>query len=628
MTRLPQRPDLEWKEDGTPVASAFDDIYFSRSDGLEETRAVFFQACGLPDRWKTRESFCIGELGFGTGLNFLALVELWLASEKTDTAWLDFMTVEKHPMRSADAAQALSRWPDLAPLAAELVANWPEQTAGLQRIIFPDWRVSLTVFIGDAGDWLSSTDFKADAWFLDGFAPSKNDAMWSDDVLNGLGAHAASGCLVGTYTVAGHVRRGLQAAGFEVSKQPGFGRKRERLEAIWPDNSSPERGEADIYLSRTGAPDFEKVVIIGAGIAGASLARSFAERGKSVTLIDGADGPASGASGNPYGLVMPRLDAADTPQARFLIQSYLYALKFYARFAPHTFHEVTVHQRPQSDAETLRFSKLLDDPPLNADWLEDGSETGLTALFHKGAFLISPARLVEALTHHSKITCKYGEKVQSVSDLKAEYGELTLFIISSGADQLTVDLGLPLAGKQGQIEYVCGMERVERPAAEASGFYALRLDDELVFGATFEPIELSAKAQISDEARTHNLTEAQKLSPGWIAHIDPAKLESRASTRVTTPDRMPIAGALFDEDVMENLLSPLRNGARVTGECPEVSSVFVMTGLGARGFTFAPLLADLIVSQTMGSPLPLARSEQEIVSPVRFLIRAMRKGQR
>ncbi|HBH90793.1 MAG TPA: FAD-dependent cmnm(5)s(2)U34 oxidoreductase, partial [Hyphomonadaceae bacterium] len=125
MTRLPSRPNLDWKDDGTPVATAFDDVYFSRSDGLEETRAVFFRACGLPERWRDHKSFTIAELGFGTGLNFLALVDLWLGSERRSDGWLDFLTVEKHPMAADDARRSLARWPELKTYADQLLASWP-----------------------------------------------------------------------------------------------------------------------------------------------------------------------------------------------------------------------------------------------------------------------------------------------------------------------------------------------------------------------------------------------------------------------------------------------------------------------------------------------------------------------
>ncbi len=623
MTRLPSRPNLDWKDDGTPVATAFDDVYFSRSDGLEETRAVFFRACGLPDRWRDQKSFTIAELGFGTGLNFLALVDLWLGSDRRSDGWLDFLTVEKHPMASDDARRSLERWPELTAYADQLLASWPEQTMGLQRIVFPQWRISLSIFIGDAADWFNSVDFKADAWFLDGFAPAKNETMWSEDILRGLGEHAKPGCLVGTYTVAGHVRRGLSAAGFEVSKQPGFGRKRERLEAIFP-AAATANARTDIFLRDVPKHEFDEVIVVGAGIGGASVARQFAEAGIPVTVLDRAESPASGASGNPYGLVMPRLDAADTPQARFLIQSYLYALKFYERSAPQFAHSVSVTQVPQSDSEIKRFSKLLEDPPLNEARLSAGDDE-IASLIHHGAALIEPENLVTALLEHPKIECRWG---QAVNTLEGICSDKTLVVLSAGhlVSGLLPDMAEWISGKAGQVELSQSLAGEEPAKAIASGSYALRKNGDLLFGATFEAFAGDQPAT-TDAARGHNLEAFGLLAPDWAENLDEARLVSRASVRATTPDRFPIAGCWFDRSETLLNLAPLQHGAPVKGGAVSGGDVYVMAGLGARGFTFAPLLADLIVSQALGRPLPLARSEQEMVSPVRFLVRAIRKGQ-
>ena len=66
---------LGWNAVGTPVSNQFDDVYFSNVNGLEETRYVFLQQNNLPQRWQDYDQrrFVIGETGFGTGLNFLAV---------------------------------------------------------------------------------------------------------------------------------------------------------------------------------------------------------------------------------------------------------------------------------------------------------------------------------------------------------------------------------------------------------------------------------------------------------------------------------------------------------------------------------------------------------------------------
>ena len=134
----------------------------------------------------------------------------------------------------------------------------------------------------------------------------------SNEVLQGVAARSAPGARAATFTVAGQVRRGLSAAGFEVRRAPGHGRKRERLEAIFPgqglDPADPGR-----------------VAVIGAGIAGASVVRALRRLGVEPVHFE-AETPGAGASGNPAGLVTPRLDAGLGPIARLAAQAYLRAL--------------------------------------------------------------------------------------------------------------------------------------------------------------------------------------------------------------------------------------------------------------------------------------------------------------
>ena len=613
MARLPDKPDLEWKEEGTPVSRVFDDVYFSLSDGLEETRSVFLKPCGLPERWQHRKSFTVAELGFGSGLNFLGLLDLWLASDRRPDAWLHFVSVEKFLMTAEDAAKVLGRWSGIR--AEELIARWPVRTRGLQRIMFEQFNVTLTLYVGDVRDWLKSHEFKADAWFLDGFAPAKNESMWSENIFGELASHSAEGCRIGTYTVAGAVRRGLAAAGFEVSKAEGFGRKRERLEAV---RNGPMREfcEPDIFLTSVSPVRPANVTVIGAGIAGASVARSFASRGVPVRVIDQENAPASGASGNPMALIMPRLDAADTSQARFLIQSYLYALSFYRRLEPGGVKPVDVCQRAQ-----------LADPPLDETWFAGDLTPDQSILTHKNAGMIYPEKIVSALLDHPLIECAFDQNINDINKRVDEADNQTLFVIAAGQQSgyILKEMQLPLAGKQGQVEF--GRLANDRGvSALASGTYALSDGPNFLFGATFEDISDDQAPAVNEAARSENLEGLRTLKPDWVDDVSRANLSSRASVRSTTPDRFPVMGAVFSADDVSEALAPIRMGARVSQSAPSNPNLFVVTGLGSRGFTFAPLLAETLVSLALEAPSPLARSELELIAPVRFLVRAMRRG--
>jgi tRNA U34 5-methylaminomethyl-2-thiouridine-forming methyltransferase MnmC len=210
----PDHPELDWRDGTIPVATRFDDPYFSLSGGLAETRHVFLQGNGLPARF--RDGFRIAELGFGTGLNLLATV---LANP--GPGHLTFTSFEAFPMAAPDIARALAAFPELAPIAPEFLAQW---ASGATTLHFPN--LSAHIILGDARQTLPAWDGLADAWFLDGFSPAKNPELWSPDLMQEIARHTRPGGTFATYTAAGHVRRALADAGFTVTRHPGFGRKR------------------------------------------------------------------------------------------------------------------------------------------------------------------------------------------------------------------------------------------------------------------------------------------------------------------------------------------------------------------------------------------------------------------
>ncbi len=224
----PLRPaSLKWR-DGTPYSDIFDDVYFSASDGLAESRYVFLQGNDLPARFASADHFTIGETGFGTGLNFLLSLAAWRESAPP-AAHLHYLSVEKHPLSIADLRRVSRLWPALAAPAEELLSLYPPLLGGRHQLQLRDGRVTLTLLLGDALALLPDVQTVVDAWYLDGFAPAKNPAMWSAGVLREVARLSRPGTSFATFTAAGAVRRELQAAGFTVHKRAGFGRKREML---------------------------------------------------------------------------------------------------------------------------------------------------------------------------------------------------------------------------------------------------------------------------------------------------------------------------------------------------------------------------------------------------------------
>ena len=291
--------ELEWQQvDGVdiPVSKQFGDVYFSKANGLLETRHVFLNGNDLSERLAQladSEQFIVGETGFGTGLNFLALWQLWQNVRPNNNSRLHFISVEKYPLSKADLARALATWDELAPLSKRLLESYPFALAGCHRLSFDDERISLDVWFGDASECfpLIQNNHPINAWFLDGFAPSCNPELWQEQIFKHIMRLSAQGTTFASFSVAGVLKRALQSYGVEITRSKGFGHKREMLKAIWKNTDDQIQND----LKKHNQPNTQeqnhqkhtiqkhysqkKTAIIGAGIAGLTTAWTLAQRG-------------------------------------------------------------------------------------------------------------------------------------------------------------------------------------------------------------------------------------------------------------------------------------------------------------------------------------------------------------
>lgn len=616
MARLLTFPRINWGLDGAPVAAAHDDVYYSAEDGLEETRAVFLHGCGLPEGWTGRGQFTVAETGFGTGLNFLALWQLWRKHRPAPDAQLTFVSFERYPLAEEDARRALSAWPELEHLSMRLLSRWPAPVRGVRELRFPDDGVRLVLHLGDIADMLPEAVFQADAWFLDGFSPAKNADMWSPQIYPEIARHSAPGATLGTFTVAGAVRRGLAGVGFEVRKAEGHGRKRERLEARLALLPQPL---PDTFGLRSPQERPRRIAILGAGIAGAVLAHRLKADGFEPEVFDPAPTPASGASGNPLGLLMPRLDGADTAEAALLIDAYLAARSFY-RGLPEA-EETDVLQLPRNAVDVARFEKLIADPPLP---LEDLEAARGGALLHKRALIVKPApliaRLLEGVTLHLGAPVSVDMKTTSVCGSRFE-----AVILANGMQAAAIAPILPLEARLGQVDWSEGSVAAP-PSAIVSGSYALAIGHQRLWGATFKKADGSYLPEGTSEARQENFAALEKLSPWWLSSVRSGPVLSRASLRATTPDRLPLIGAVPDAAAAETVFAGLKKGRAAAADAPSCTGLYVSGGFGARGFTWAPWAAAILSARLAGAPSTAPRRALEAVSPMRFVLRALRRG--
>lgn len=361
---------LDWNEAGTPVSSEFGDVYFSNDNGLSETRYVFLQQNRLPERFSHHDSdsFVIGETGFGTGLNFLATMAVFLeqAPLSGNGSRLHFISVEKYPLTQADLRKALAAWPELAPLSQPLIDQWPLPVSGCHRLLFADGRIRLDLWFGDIKEMLPQVPHPAtglvDAWYLDGFSPAKNPEMWTQDLFDDLARLARPDATLSTFTCAGFVRRGLIAAGFTMKKVKGHGSKREMLAGV-REGKVPQQSIAPWYARPTGREG--EVLIIGGGIASAMTALSLVERGRHVTLLCEDGELASGASGNRQGALYPLLNGEHDALSRFYSLAFGFArnrLLALAKHHPVAFSLCGVTQLGYDDKSAAKLAKMSQGP--------------------------------------------------------------------------------------------------------------------------------------------------------------------------------------------------------------------------------------------------------------------------
>jgi tRNA 5-methylaminomethyl-2-thiouridine biosynthesis bifunctional protein len=635
-TRI-DKATLDWgardNERPAPRSVVFDDIYFSE-DGLAETAHVFLAANDLPQRFEPAQSFAIGELGFGTGLNFLAVWDLWRRAKKPAAARLHFVSVEAFPLEREDLCKAHRAWPALTDLSQQLIAAYPPPHRGFHQLTFDDG-ITLTLYLGDALEGLACAEAQIDAWFFDGFAPDRNPAMWSPEIFSEVARLSAPGATFGTFTVAGAVRRALTSAGFAPEKRPGFGRKREMLAGGLKQPSDTTEIRAAWFNTRPATPlnTTARIAIIGAGIAGASLAYALNNLGLAPVVYE-AEAPASGASGNPAGLIMPRLDVDTTPTAHYFAHAYLHTIRLLNKLqqdapAP-LFSACGVRLCAAYDHDKARHEKRLAMAALPDGWIEAAGED----LHFPQAGVVDPAAFVRALLgatplRQAKIIRldKQNGKWRT-EDSDGNHDIFDVVIIANGLDALsfTQVSALPLAGALGQIDWF--PEAPEPTGATAFGPYiAPAPQGGLVIGATYAPIAIGRSPEFSQEATQTNIAAVRAKFPELGEALSPERARPRASIRCTTPDRSPIAGPVPDwafyaaayDGLRHGLTTPYKDGQSQDG-------LYILTGLGSRGLVSAPLAAAMIAAEIAGAPAPVEAGVAEALHPARFFIRELKKA--
>ncbi len=526
----------------------FDDVYFSRADGAAETEHVFLDGNNLPEAWQGRPRFTIAETGFGTGLNFLLAWDLFDRTAPAG-AFLDFISIEKYPLTAEQIRRWLEPWKErLAPSLDKMLEQYPIRVPGFHRMVF-DGRVALTLIFGDVNDVLPEITASVDAWFLDGFTPSKNPAMWTEELFGQMARLSHAGTSAATFTAAGFVKRGLRAAGFAVEKRKGFGTKRDMLagrfagEGAAPPVSTapaaPAIGPAmapPITASRT-------VHILGGGLAGCSAAYSLKQYGFTPVLYD-PGGIAAYASGNPTGLVNPRFSAFRTAESDFYTAGYAQAIRSFARFSAIDYarcgglHLITGEEKEKRLTRTAANWGWAVDHMRLVGAAEASSIAGVPlshpALYLADAAQVSPQKLCHAYVRDVEVRRGVYAPVE---------GDIVLYANAAAAGSM---FDLPVHTVRGQVTMVeaNAISRKLKCNLSYGGYIAACRGGSHAIGATFQKwLEDNLARDEDDESNLRQLLENVPALSGPGFRIT----GRRASLRTASKDRFPIIGALDGE---------------------------------------------------------------------------------
>ncbi|MFP3563741.1 bifunctional tRNA (5-methylaminomethyl-2-thiouridine)(34)-methyltransferase MnmD/FAD-dependent 5-carboxymethylaminomethyl-2-thiouridine(34) oxidoreductase MnmC [Paraburkholderia sp. SIMBA_030] len=643
---------LAFRDNGTPFSPLYDDIYHSAVGGLEQAEYVFLRGNALPDRWQGRRMFTVLETGFGMGINFLTTWAAW----RTDPARcerLHFVSTEKHPFTRADLRSVYAKTisdPSIGALADQLTGAWPMLVPGTHRLEFEAGRVTLTLVFGDAAESLPTLRLRADAFYLDGFAPARNPELWTPAIFKALARLAGEGATFSTYSSAGDIKRALTQCGFEYRKVEGFGWKRAMLVGHFAPRWRVRRYEPPAPL----ALDERHAIVIGTGLAGCAVIERLAARGWRITSLERHASVAQDASGNPAGVFHPMISRDDSVASRMTRAGFLYTLGRWAALErlghPPLRGSTGLLQIAANDEETRLMSEALAAFNYPSDYVtpvslaEAQRLAGMPLaqngwLFPHGGW-IDPASLCAAqcAAAGTQLERRFGVDVARIerSDNRWTVFDATghavarapVVIVASAHDAARI-AGLqhaPTRSIRGQLTLLPpGSVPPLRMPVIGEG-YAVPLPDGVTLtGATYDLDD--PDTSLRADGHLENLARVAQMLPAFRGIVDPARaasLAGRVAFRCVTSDRLPMVGNFADE------AAATRDAQRLRGawplDLPRTDGLYGAFAYGSRGLVWAALGAELIASQIEGEPWPLERDLAEDIDPARFLLRALRQG--
>ncbi len=648
---------IEWQDD-VPVSKIFSDVYFSKASGLEESKYVFLQHNQLKERFsnlKNHQNFVIAETGFGSGLNFLATIKLWRETVKAPSARLHFISIEKYPLIIEDLQKILAFFPELATEANELITQYNLILPCYHRLSFAN-NVELTLIIGDINDKLAELGISVDAWFLDGFSPSKNAEMWNQTIFGHIARLSRQGTTFATFTASSEVQRKLRETGFNVLKDKGFAYKREMIYGNYNGNDNQAATARSIADKPWYKRDFlshnlnRQVAIIGAGISGAATAYSLAKRGYQVTIFEANERPALEASGNYQGMLYGTWSAFGGEMMELSLSGYRYSYNLIKKLLKpqDEYEQCGLVQLAYNQQQQIRQQQLLD-----AMFPEDffryvgnrdiealaGEKLGmeLTGLYFPHGLWINPPSLVNALLSHPNISLITNCHITNFEQIENQMWQLSSrngsifhskYLVLCNAHQVNnfeQFSSLPLRKIKGQISIAEESSKLATILC-GKGYITPNRYNKFTLGATFK--FNNDDLTINNEEHAENLANFKELLPNVIDKLQIGSLRGQANFRTSPHDYFPVVGPVADLAEFCMAYSKLRHDAnfKITTKCPNYENLYLNLGHGAKGILTAPACGEIIADYIDNTPIAISESLRIALHPNRLYLRDLIKN--
>lgn len=565
--------------DGESIASKdYEDRYF-QVNGFEESKEVYIDGNNLEERWESFSGSCftIGELGFGLGLNFLTMMHCWLKKERSFN--LDYIGIDKKILEKSNLIMLEEAFPNLKNEIKVLKECDIVGHNGFECISIPDLKIRLILITEDIQKAINDICVSnIDAWFLDGFDPKKNPEMWEEDILKTVFDLSSCDSSFSSFTSVGRIRRALLENGFEVSKVSGFGTKRHRI-------------IGKKFIENKKSNGIKKIAILGAGLSGSNLAFNLANSNIEVDIYDALADLNKGSSGGPIASMYPKFSLDNSPRSKFLIASYFFSLNFYIKNLG--FENTGLLFYGSDEIKDKWISKILtlgrDDlfELLNDDEVENflGVSEIKKALHVKKGLYLQPLELKKKLLEHRFIKIIPNEEFVSFSEEKSKVVVDFKSGLRKSYDALAVCTGKGLKDFNDNLKVSYGLMagisnkdlfNIKKPLNH-QGYIIPKVDGTNWIGSTYEQ---------SPDLKKENIEEKIKLNHAIFGR----------------------KGMSFEiHDIWEGERVSARSNLPIASKIPETKNIYCIGGLGSRGLSYAPFLAEIVSSAIQDKQIPLSK---------------------